>query len=92
MLAQPSGDYVSITLTDADDYLAGDTRDRLMACFPHLLHVGRENRAQADYPLEREMAVQLSPFDLCRDFLQDMDAEEETLLASVINEVQEAGK
>ena len=92
VLAQPSGDYVSITLTDADDYLAGDTRDRLMACFPHLLHVGRENRAQADYPLEREMAVQLSPFDLCRDFLQDMDAEEETLLASVINEVQEAGK
>ncbi len=92
VLAQASEDYVSITLTDADDYLAGDVRDRLEACFPHLLHVGREAQEEADYQLEQEKAVQLSPFALCRDFLQDLDADEEQLLASIINEVQEAEK
>ena len=92
VLAQPSGDYVSITLTDADEYLAVDVRDRLAAKFPQLLHVGRESREEANYQLEQEQAVQLSPFDLCRDFLQDLAAEEETLLAAVIHEVQEAEK
>jgi len=72
--------------------LAGDVRDRLEACFPHLLHVGREAQEEADYQLEQEKAVQLSPFALCRDFLQDLDADEEQLLASIINEVQEAEK
>ncbi|SFT63288.1 Exodeoxyribonuclease I subunit D [Selenomonas sp. GACV-9] len=92
VLAQPSGDYVSITLTDADDYLAFDMRDRLDACFPHLLHVGRERTEAAGYRLEQGEAVQLSPFELCRNFLQDLDEEEEALLAAVINEVQEAEK
>jgi exonuclease SbcD len=92
VLAQASEDYVSITLTDADDYLAVDVRDQLEACFPHLLHVGREAQEEADYQLVQEKAVQLSPFALCRDFLQDLDADEEQLLASIINEVQEAEK
>ena len=92
VLAQESEDYVSITLTDAENHLAVDVRDRLEACFPNLLHVGRESREEANYQLEQERAVQLSPFALCRDFLQDLDGEEENLLASIINEVQEAEK
>ncbi|SDF93773.1 Exodeoxyribonuclease I subunit D [Selenomonas sp. WCT3] len=92
VLAQKSEDYVSITLTDAENHLAVDVRDRLEVCFPNLLHVGRESREEANYQLEQERAVQLSPFALCKDFLQDLDGEEENLLASIINEVQEAEK
>lgn len=92
VLAQPSADYVSITLTDADDYVASDVREWLDTCFPNLLHIGRESKDAVNYQLEQEKAVKLSPFELCRDFLQDLEAEDEAVLASIINEVQEAEK
>ncbi len=92
VLAQPSADYVSITLTDADDYVAADVRERLDTCFPNLLHIGRESKDAVNYQLEQEKTIERSPFELCRDFLQNLEEEDEAVLASIINEVQEAGK
>ena len=92
ILAEPSDDYVSITLTDAEAFPDADMRDRLEACFPNLLHAGREQGDVPDYEIGQEKAVQLSPFALCREFLQGLEEEEAALLGKIINEVQEESK
>lgn len=92
ILAEPSEDYVSIMLTDAEDVAEADVRDRLKASFPNMLHAGRERRAAADYGAIQEKAGQLSPLELCRTFLQGLEKEEEALLSTIIHEVQEESK
>lgn len=89
ILAEPSDDYVSILLTDGEELAEVEMRERLEACFPNMLHAGRKTREAADYGVGQEKVVQLSPFALCREFLQGLEKEEEALLGTIINEVQE---
>jgi exonuclease SbcD len=89
VLQAPSEDYVSITLTDEKDLDVFDMQDRLSAAFPNLLEVRRNARLSADYETRLTPQARLSPFELCRDFLTQLEPEEEALLADIINSVQD---
>ena len=89
VLQTPSEDYVSITLTDEKDLDIFDMQDRLSAAFPNLLEVRRNARLSADYEASLTPQAHLSPFELCKDFLSDLEPEEEALLADIINSVQD---
>ena len=89
VLQAPSEDYVSITLTDEKDLDVFDMQDRLSAAFPNLLEVRRNARLSADYEARLTPQARLSPFELCRDFLTQLEPEEEALLADIINSVQD---
>ncbi|MBE6103169.1 MAG: exonuclease SbcCD subunit D [Selenomonas ruminantium] len=89
VLQTPSEDYVSITLTDEKDLDVFDMQDRLSAAFPNLLEVRRNARLSADYETSLTPQARLSPFELCKDFLTDLEPEEEALLADIINSVQD---
>jgi exonuclease SbcD len=89
VLQAPSEDYVSITLTDEKDLDVFDMQDRLSAAFPNLLEVRRNTRLSADYEARLTPQARLSPFELCRDFLTQLEPEEEALLADIINSVQD---
>ena len=90
ILALPSKDYVSITLTDKEDLDVFDMQDRLREAFPNLLEIQREGQKRVDYKAKVTAQDSLSPFDLCKIFLEDMDSEEEKLLTEIINEVKQA--
>ncbi|SHK38270.1 Exodeoxyribonuclease I subunit D [Selenomonas ruminantium] len=90
ILSLPSTDYVSITLTDKEDLDVFDMQDRLREAFPNLLEIQREGQRQVNYGQNITAQDILSPFDLCKSFLGDMDSEEEQLLTDIINEVQQA--
>lgn len=90
ILSLPSTDYVSITLTDKEDLDVFDMQDRLREAFPNLLEIQREGQRQVNYAQDITAQDILSPFDLCKNFLGDMDSEEEQLLTDIINEVQQA--
>ena len=88
ILAMPSSDYVSITLTDEQDLDIFDMQDRLSAAFPNLLEIRRSVTKNANYTTNISPQEQLSPFALCQTFLGDLDADEENLLSDIINTVQ----
>ena len=88
VLTAPSEDYVSITLTDESDFDVFDLQDRLNAAFPNLLEIRRSARRTADYEAGLSPQDRLSPFELCKDFLKDLEPEDEALLAEIINDVQ----
>ena len=90
ILALPSDDYVSITLTDKEDLDVFDMQDRLREAFPNLLEIQREGLKRVNYENSVTAQDMLSPFDLCKNFLEDMDSEEEKLLTEIINEVHMA--
>lgn len=91
VLAQPSEDYVSVVLTDSIDLDVLDMQDRLRAAFPNLLEVRREafeNKVRGRFG---EKQRDLSPFELCCDFLGDPTDEEKALLQEIINKTEEGG-
>ena len=90
ILALPSDDYVSITLTDKEDLDVFDMQDRLREAFPNLLEIQREGLKRVNYENSVTAQDMLSPFELCKNFLEDMDSEEEKLLTEIINEVHVA--
>ena len=89
VLASPSTDYVSITLTDEDDLDIFDMHDRLSAAFPNLLEIRRAVKQQVNYEGADIPQEQLSPFELCKTFLGELEAADEALLADIINTVQD---
>ena len=89
VLASPSTDYVSITLTDEDDLDIFDMHDRLSAAFPNLLEIRRAVKQKVNYEGADIPQEQLSPFELCKTFLGDLEAADEALLADIINTVQD---
>ena len=89
VLAAPSQDYVSITLTDEQDLDVFDMQDRLNAAFPNLLEIRRAVQKAVNYKDALTPQEQLSPFALCKTFLGQLDEEDEALLANIINTVQE---
>ncbi|MBQ1460956.1 MAG: exonuclease SbcCD subunit D [Selenomonas sp.] len=89
VLASPSTDYVSITLTDEDDLDIFDMHDRLSAAFPNLLEIRRAVKQQVNYEGADIPQEQLSPFELCKTFLGELEDADEALLADIINTVQD---
>ena len=89
LLASPSTDYVSITLTDEDDLDIFDMHDRLSAAFPNLLEIRRAVKQQVNYEGADISQEQLSPFELCKTFLGELEDADEALLADIINTVQD---
>ncbi|MBR2736765.1 MAG: exonuclease SbcCD subunit D [Firmicutes bacterium] len=89
VLAQGCGDYVSVVLTDPVDLDVIDMQDRIRFAFPNLLEIRRENRRRADYQAEYSKEREMDVFELCNSFLKDLDGEEQEILRSVINTVQE---
>ena len=90
VLAAPSEDYVSITLTDEQDLDVFDMQDRLNAAFPNLLEIRRAVQKAVNYKDALAPQEHLSPFALCKTFLGQLDEEDESLLADIINTVQDA--
>lgn len=89
VLASPSTDYVSITLTDEDDLDIFDMHDRLSAAFPNLLEIRRAVKQTVNYEGADIPQEQLSPFELCKTFLGELEDADEALLADIINTVQD---
>lgn len=90
VLTTPSEDYVSITLTDEQDLDVFDMQDRLNAAFPNLLEIQRAVQKVVNYKDAIAPQEHLSPFALCKTFLGQLDEEDESLLADIINTVQDA--
>lgn len=88
VLEQSCEDYVSVLLTDKVDLDVIDMKERLHLAFPNLLEIRRETERRADYGGEADREILLDPFELCRLFLKDMDAEEEKIITDVINMVK----
>lgn len=89
ILRKPSEDYVSVVLTDTSDLDVMDMQDRLRNAFPNLLEIRRENVLRADYDAPYSPREEKSPYELCLDFLGEVDEEEKALLRDVLNTVGE---
>jgi exonuclease SbcD len=67
-------------------------QDRLREAFPNLLEIQRESQRQVNYQQRITAQDILSPFDLCKNFLEDIDPEEEKLLTEIINYIQQSNE
>lgn len=89
ILQRASENYVTVILTDRVDLDVLDMQDRLRNAFPNLLEIRRQTLRGAEYqslpPLQNEMGT----YELCMEFLKDLDEEEKALLQDVIHCVQE---
>lgn len=88
VLARPSEDYVTVTLTDPADLNVIDMQDRLRTAFPNLLEIRRKTlrgSLSAEAPAE---AAELDPMALCDAFLGGMDGPDRALLTDVMNTVR----
>lgn len=92
VLLQSSRDYVTIILTDKEDLNAADMQDRLRSAFPNLLEIRRETLRRAEYGTVCVPEKEPDPFELCCDFLSDLEDTETELLKEVINSVTEVCK
>ena len=89
ILAQPSDDYVTVILTDVNGNDSFDMQDRLHFAFPHLLEIRREENRATDYQVELTGLKHLDAYELCTEFLSDLNEEEKDILRDVINTVRE---
>ncbi len=89
VLQQASENYATVILTDRVDLDVLDMQDRLRNAFPNLLEIRRQTLRGAEYqslpPLQNEMGT----YELCMEFLKDLDEEEKALLQDAIHCVQE---
>ncbi|MCD8125521.1 MAG: exonuclease SbcCD subunit D [Lachnospiraceae bacterium] len=90
LLACASEDYVTVILTDTTDLEILDVLDRLRAAFPNLLEVRREGVRGAEYGQEYAPEQEKDVYELCADFLGELDDAEQIVLRDVINTVKEA--
>ncbi len=84
VLSQACEDYVTVILTDSGEGASEDTQDRLRAAFPLLLEVRRESVRQASLFSGTAAARELDPYELCLDFLGELDEEEEEIMRDVL--------
>lgn len=89
ILAQPSDDYVTVILTDVNGNDSFDMQDRLHFAFTHLLEIRREENRATDYQVELTGLKHLDAYELCTEFLSDLNEEEKDILRDVINTVRE---
>ena len=88
LLKEKSDDYVRVILTDEADLDVIDMQDRLRSCFPNLLEIERSAARQVNYQLNYQKEREKSEFELCKDFLGNLNDEEEKLLKQIINDVK----
>ena len=88
---ESSEDYISVQLTERSPEGAYDLREKLQAAFPNLLEIKfawKRDRALRDSAAGGKGGEQeLSPYDLCMEFLGECTEDEEELLREVLNEV-----
>ncbi len=89
--ASSSDDYVKVVLTEQVESQVPEILERLRFAFPFLLEVQREVRRPTG-TISRQIAKSEDPFDLCREFLKDLDDAEAEILRDVINSVREGEK
>jgi len=89
ILEHPSDDYVTVILTDVNGNDSFDMQDRLHFAFPHLLEIRREENRATDYQVELTGLKHLDAYELCTEFLKDLNDEEKDILRDVINTVRE---
>ena len=89
VLRQGCDDYVTVCLTDKIDFDVIDMQDRIRFAYPNVLEIRRETQTALQYDSRVILEKELDVFELCRQFLQVLDEEEEELLQDVINSVQE---
>ncbi|MCD8330270.1 MAG: exonuclease SbcCD subunit D [Lachnospiraceae bacterium] len=82
--------YVTVILTDTTDLEILDVLDRLRAAFPNLLEVRREGIRGVEYGQEYAPEQEKDIYELCTDFLGELDDAEQAVLRDVINTVKEA--
>ena len=89
VLLAPSDDFVRVTLTDPEDLEVMDMQDRLRLAFPNLLEIRRTGGVYSEAGDLSERPSELSPYELCSQFLTNFTDEEAEILREVINEAGE---
>lgn len=87
VLQQACEDYVSIILTDKVEKNVFDLQTQLHNAFPNLLEVTRKNAFIANYDIEKIKYKQINPYELCLEFLGEVDDNEKEILKDVINSI-----
>ncbi|MBO6303722.1 MAG: exonuclease SbcCD subunit D [Selenomonadaceae bacterium] len=82
ILENPSEDYVNITISE--DELNTDAMDRIRAAFPYLLKVIRKEQNLEDKK-NFEIVNDKNEMDLIKDFLGEIDENEEKILNEILN-------
>lgn len=93
VLKSPSDDYVSVVLTDKEDFNTFDMKERLHDAFPNILEIRIENiRKYEERRGQLPSPGKMSPYDMCMAFLgkDGMDEEDRKLIMDVINSVKGA--
>ena len=88
VLKQACDDYVTVILTDNKDYDVIDMKDRLRQAFPYLLEIRRENVHSADYGRQVNIEKEPDVYDMCLEFIPDMDDEEVSIIRETVNKVK----
>lgn len=89
LLMSPTDDYVSITLTDKEDFEVVDMQEKLRNAFPHLLEIRRENiRDYNCYEEPLEQMKEQNPYGLFCRFFPEMEEQEKSIIQDVINAVK----
>lgn len=88
----PSEDYVSILLTDKVDLDTVNMYSMLRNLFPNMLEVRRKTERTTDYYVDISEHKILDSFELCCEFLPELEDEEKDILKDIINTVSEKGE
>ena len=84
VLAESCGDYVRAVLTDKVDLDVIAMQDRIRSAFPNLLEIRRETAFSAEDREEYSAEKELDPYELCCEFLGEINEEEQQLLRRVL--------
>lgn len=86
ILENPSEDYVNISIIGEE--LNTDSMDKLRAAFPYLLKVIRKEK-NTENKTNIEMAEDKNEMDILRDFLGDIEEDEEKILNEILLDIEE---
>ncbi len=90
VLQEACEDYVTVILTDQADLDVMDMQDRLRSAFVHLLEIRRKTeRSLLQHRLQENAQRKKSTYELCSEFLGELEEGEQALLQDVVNTVME---
>ena len=88
VLQKSCDDYVTVVLTEKIDRDVIDMKDKLYNAFPYLLDIRRSGMEKADYSMKISMEKEPDVYELCLEFIPEVDDEDATILRDVINKVK----
>ena len=88
ILQQSCDDYVSVVLTEHKDHEVFELQNTLRNAFKNLLEISRENVLTPQY-ISSSHVQEKDPFTLCKEFLPEIEEEEERILKEILNEVEQ---